>query len=54
MTANIHLPVAVDHILWSSSSGRIFFSDVDREVISSINLDGSGMRCNWVQISSDY
>ncbi len=35
-------PVAVDHILYSTDRGRIFFSDKFGKVIASINMDGTG------------
>ena len=37
-----HWPVAVDYKLFSTGSGKLFFSDTSRHVISAINFDGSG------------
>ncbi len=38
----VYGPVAVDHILYSTDSGKIFFSDQFRGLISAVNLDGTG------------
>ena len=46
-------PVSVDHILTSPNSGRVFFSDQFRKVISSMNLDGTGPK-NYIQYKVSY
>ena len=35
-------PIAVDHFLLSNDDGLIFFTDIDRHVISSIYMNGTG------------
>ena len=37
-------PIAIDHFLLSNDDGLIFFTDSDRHVISSINMNGTGKR----------